>query len=161
MSFVSVCVWEWAYSTLRVEVEEIEKCFVTLALNNILQDKSDHLFWVSSAHLCMKKDFFWRVFIIYRCSDVAEFIWEMPMRYVFKSWIINYENECSGASLVIRMSINDHKFPLLWSSLLILPMSHTFSLFREKYHKELNLMPNPNLAVVHLLYQAVGSHWTF
>lgn len=160
MFFVCFCLCVGVSLHSQLKWKRVKNMFcVTLGLNNVLQHISDHLFWVSSAQLCTENDFFWRVFIIYTCSGVAEFIWEMPMKHFFKTKSCFMNDESSGASSVIRTTINDHKVPLLWSSLLILPVSHSFSLLREKYHKELNLMPNPNLAVVHLLYQ--GSLWAF
>lgn len=151
---VSVCVWEWAY-THSWSGRGWKICFVTLGLNNVLQHISDHLFWVSSAQLCTGNDFFEE-----SLSSIRAAVWQNSSeRCQWSIFLFFMNDESSGASSVIRTTINDHKVPLLWSSLLILPVSHSFSLLREKYHKELNLMPNPNLAVVHLLYQ--GSLWAF
>lgn len=149
-----LCVGVSLHSQLKWKRAKNMFC-VTLGLNNVLQHISDHLFWVSSSQLCTENDFFEE-----SLSSIRAAVWENSSeRCQWSIFLFFMNDESSGASSVIRTTINDHKVPLLWSSLLILPVSHSFSLLREKYHKELNLMPNPNLAVVHLLYQ--GSLWAF
>ncbi len=157
MFFVCFCLCVGVSLHSQLKWKRVKNMFcVTLGLNNVLQHISD-LFWVSSVQLCVEKDFFEE-----SLSSVGAAVWQNSSERcqwsIFKPKSCYMNDESSGASLVIRKTINDHKVPLLWSSLLILPVSHSFSLLWEKYHKELNLMPNPNLAVVHLLYQAL---WAF
>lgn len=118
-----------------------------------------------STHVCFKENDSVEESSYYPSASVWQNSSEIPMRHFCdfngsRASLCTWR-ESATASSVIRTSINDHKIPLLWSPPLILPVSHSFSLLREKYHKELNLMPNPNLAAVLLLYQAAGSRWDF